>query len=118
MATRLVDANGNPVTVVAGVDYTATFTLNLDGVLSTDVLAAATITSRIRTKDKGREVLAAKALINIDDGAKTADLVFIPTDSEDWPEETMEADVKVVLAGGTERNHGPYEFPVRRAITV
>ena len=117
MATTVVNSQNDPAVLTAGVDYTFPFPFNLAGVLTTDVLTGATVTARLTSRDGHRELLAAKALVNLDDGLKTMDLVILPVDSANWRAEQALGDVKVVLSGGTERNHGLFEFEIRRAIT-
>ena len=117
-AILLTDAAGNDYTMVIGTDATLTFTLHLNGSLTTDNLVGATITGRLVRKRGGTEVIAAQTLSNIDNGAKTADMVLTDAQTALFPVNSkIRGDIKVVLADLTERNHGPYEFPTRDAVT-
>ena len=117
-AILLLDAAGNPYTMVVGVDTTLRFVLDLGGSLTTDSLIGATITGRLVRKRGGAEVIAAQTLSNVDDTNKTADMVLTDVQTADFPANSkIRGDVKVVLADDTERNHGPYEFPTRDAVT-
>lgn len=117
-AVVLTDAGGNDYTMVVGVDATLRFTLNLNGSLTTDSLIGATITGRLVRKRGGTEVIAAQTLSNVDDTNKTADMVLTDVQTVLFPANLkLRGDVKVVLSDLTERNHGPYEFPTRDAVT-